>query len=54
MSNNNVDAKNIEAAKEYVDKQLDTMKRYGSAPDDVSEEEYRSLVFEIAEAINLK
>jgi hypothetical protein len=50
----NVDLKNIEAAKEYVDKQLETMKKYGSAPEDVSDEEYRSLVMEVAETINLK
>ena len=50
----NGDPKNIEAAKEYVDKQLETMKKYGSAPDDFSEEEYQSLVDEIADTINLK
>jgi hypothetical protein len=45
---------NLRAAKQYVDKQIETMKRYGSAPDDFSEEEYNSLVEEIAEAIDLK
>lgn len=49
----NIDGKNIEAAKEYVDKQFETMRKYGSA-EEVSDEEYRSLVLEIAEAINLK
>jgi hypothetical protein len=44
----------LEAAKEYVDKQIETMKRYGSDPDDFSEEEYNSLVEEIAETIDLK
>jgi hypothetical protein len=41
-------------AKEYVDKQLETMKRYGSAPDDFSDEEYEGLVEEVVEAIDLK
>ena len=50
----NGDSKNIEAAKQYVDKQLETMKKYGSAPNDFSDEEYQSLVEEIAETINLK
>jgi len=47
-----VDPKDVEAAKEYVDRQLETMRRYGSAPDDVSPEEYNSLVEEVAEAMN--
>jgi hypothetical protein len=42
------------AAKEYVDKQIETMKRHGSMPDDLSEEEYNGLVEEIVEAIDLK
>jgi hypothetical protein len=50
----NVDPKTIEAAKDYVDKQLETMKKYGSAPDDFSDEEYQSLVEEIADTINLR
>jgi hypothetical protein len=50
----NVDPKTIEAARNYVDKQLETMKQYGSAPDDFSEEEYKGLVEEIIEAIDLK
>jgi len=45
---------NIEVAKQYVDKQLETMKKYGSAPEGMSEQEYRSLVEEVAETINLK
>jgi len=40
----NVDPKTIEAAKQYVDKQMETMRRYGSAPDDFSEDEYRTSV----------
>ena len=42
------------AAREYVDKQLETMKRYGSAPQRVSAEEYRGLVAEITDAISLR
>ena len=42
-------------AKEYVDKQLETMKKYGSAPDEeLSDEEYEGLVEEVVEAIDLK
>ncbi len=50
----NLDPKVEAAAKEYVDEQLETMRQFGSAPDDLSDEEYNSLVSEIAEAINLK
>ena len=39
----------FDIAREYVDKQLETMKRYGSAPKDISEQEYRALVAEVAE-----
>ena len=41
----------FEIAKEYVDKQLETMRQFGSAPQDMSEQEYRVLVQEIAETI---
>jgi hypothetical protein len=41
----------IEVAKEYVDKQLETMKKYGSAPDKLSDQEYKSLIEEVAENI---
>jgi hypothetical protein len=41
----------LEAAKQYVDKQLETMKKYGSAPPEMSEEEYRALIEEVAETI---
>ena len=44
----------ILAAKEYVDKQLETMRRYGSVPDNFSDEEYQGLVEDVAEAIELK
>jgi hypothetical protein len=37
-----------EAAKQYVDQQLDTMKKFGAAPKKMSQEEYRSLIDEVA------
>lgn len=43
----------IEVAKQYVDKQLETMKKYGSAPDNISEHERKSLVEEVASALQL-
>jgi hypothetical protein len=43
--------KKIEVAKQYVDKQLETMKKYGSAPDKLSDQEYKSLVEQVAENI---
>ena len=43
--------KKIELAKEYVDKQLETMRQFGSAPKDISDHEYKALVQEIAETI---
>jgi hypothetical protein len=48
------DEKNIAAAKAYVDKQLDTLKRYDSAPKNLSKEEYRHLIEDVADAIRLK
>jgi hypothetical protein len=45
------DEKKIEIAKQYVDKQLATMKRYGSAPKEISEQEYRALINEVAETV---
>jgi hypothetical protein len=41
-------------AKEYVDQQLDAMRQSGMLSDNLSEEEYRGLVEEITEAIDLK
>jgi hypothetical protein len=38
----------MEVAKQYVDKQLETMKKYGSAPQDISEQERKALAEEIA------
>jgi hypothetical protein len=34
-----------------VDKQLETMKQYGSAPKNISEQEYKALVSQVAAAI---
>jgi hypothetical protein len=39
-----------EAAKQYVDRQLDNMKAFNAAPE-VSEDEYNALVSDIAELI---
>jgi hypothetical protein len=41
----------LEVAKQYVDKQLETMKKYGSAPRDMSDQEYKSLIEQVAENI---
>ena len=40
-----------EVAKEYVDKQLETMREFGSAPKEISQEEYRSLIEEVAQTV---
>jgi len=40
-----------EIAKEYVDRQLETLKEYNSAPPDLSEEEYQSLITDTAELV---
>jgi hypothetical protein len=45
------DEKKLEIAKEYVDKQLETMKQYGSAPRNMSEQEYKALIQEVAQNI---
>jgi predicted AAA+ superfamily ATPase len=44
----------LEVAKKYVDKQLETMKKYGSAPQDISEHERRALVEEVASTLEAK
>ena len=44
----------IEVAQKYVDKQLETMKKYGSAPKDISENERRALVEEVASNLDAK
>jgi hypothetical protein len=48
------EAQRIMIAKEYVDQQIATMREGGMLSDNVSEEEYRGLVEEITEAIDLK
>jgi ATP-dependent RNA circularization protein (DNA/RNA ligase family) len=45
------DEKKLEIAKEYVDQQLKTMREFGAAPKDMSEDEYKSLVEEVAETV---
>lgn len=40
-----------EEAKKYVDHQLDTMKRFDAAPNDISPVEYQNLISEVAELI---
>jgi hypothetical protein len=41
----------MEVAKQYVDKQLETMKKYGSAPQDLSEQERKALAEEVASTL---
>jgi len=43
-----------EIAKEYVDKQLETMKQFGSAPEKMSAAEYKALIDEVAETVTSK
>lgn len=45
------DEQRFEIAKEYVDKQLETMKQFGSAPKEISQEEYKSLIDGVATVI---
>lgn len=44
------DHEKYEIAKQYVDKQLETMKKYDAA-EDLSEQEYKALVQEVAENV---
>lgn len=37
----------LRVANQYVDKQLETMKKYGSAPNDLSDQERRAMVEEV-------
>jgi hypothetical protein len=51
----NENSKSLEAvAREYVDKQLETMKKYGSAPSNISQQKYQSLVREITATLQMK
>ena len=43
-----------EVAKEYVDRQLETMKEFGSAPKEISKEEYKALIDEVADTVKCK
>jgi hypothetical protein len=43
-----------EIAKQYVDRQLETMKQYGSAPSDLSKQDYDALIKKVAAIVNLK
>jgi hypothetical protein len=45
------DDKRLEIAKEYVDKQLKAMEQFGSAPKEMSQQEYKLLVQEVAETV---
>jgi hypothetical protein len=40
-----------EIAKQYVDQQLETMKQFNAAPKEISNEEYRSLIEEVAQTV---
>jgi hypothetical protein len=42
------DEKKREIAKQIVDKQLETMKKYDAVMDDVSDQEYKALIEEVA------
>lgn len=44
-------AQKLEVAKEYIDKQLATMKAHGSAPSKLSDGEYQSMIKQAAKAI---
>ena len=48
------DEKQLEVAKQYVDTQLATMKKYGSAPPKMSTQEYRALVQEVVDTLQSK
>jgi hypothetical protein len=43
--------KRMQVAKKYVDKQLKTMKRRGSAIRKISSYEYKSLIRQVAQAV---
>ncbi|MGH9563799.1 MAG: hypothetical protein ACRD3S_20280 [Terracidiphilus sp.] len=43
--------KKMEIAKQYVDRQLETMRQFDAAPRDISAEEYKVLVEEIAATV---
>ena len=43
-----------EIAKQYVDRQLQTMKQYGSAPSELSKRDYETLIKKVAAIVNSK
>ena len=45
------EAQKLEAAKEYIDKQIATMREHGSAPKTITTSEYNSMVKQVAKAI---
>jgi predicted AAA+ superfamily ATPase len=42
----------MEVARQYVDKQLETMKKYGSDPKDISDQERQALAEEVASKLD--
>jgi hypothetical protein len=40
-----------EIAKQYVDKQIETMKQFNAAPKEMSKEEYKSLIEDVAQNV---
>jgi hypothetical protein len=42
----------FELAKQYVDRQIETMKSFNAAPENLSEEEYKGLIEDVAELVN--
>jgi hypothetical protein len=53
MTEERKEQKRIEVARQYVDKQLETMKKHGSAPKDLSSQEYNALVMQIAATVRV-
>jgi hypothetical protein len=45
------EAQKLEAAKQYIDKQIATMREHGSAPKKITTSEYDSMVKQVAKAI---
>lgn len=45
------EAQKLEAAKQYIDKQIATMRSHGSAPATITTTEYNAMVKQVAKAI---
>jgi hypothetical protein len=45
------DQEKMQVAKEYIDKQIATMKTHGCAPTTLSKQEYQSMIEQAAKAI---